>query len=67
MKIRPDGPIFKFTAASGESEYSAYLQADHAPARIDFGVEMVTPKAIPAPPSAAEITDYILAKRERTM
>ena len=65
-EIRPAGAIFKFPAASGGRDSNVNLQAGSAHARIYFEVEMVTP--VPCrPPSAAEITDYILAKRVRAM
>ena len=48
-KIRSAGPILKFAAAQGDSGHNVNLQAGHALVRIDFGVSMVTRKAIPAP------------------
>ena len=48
-EIRPARPIFKFSAAKGDSESNVNLQATHALARIDFGVEMATQSATPSP------------------
>ena len=45
---RPAGPIVKFAAVSGDAESNVAAQAGQSLLCIDFGVEMVTPKANPA-------------------